>query len=165
MGQRSTFTIRFSRDLQKMKIDIPIKQTESGSILSGGISDDTWSSLRQAIKEHAPALSEFMGPSPRVEGVDEEYFYQNTLTRFVKPTLRIAHILQVVWEAVVKFQDEATERRLPIDQILMRKADWAKDLYIMAAKHEGMAIFEARELGIPSCSCKLVRLGPPSPVS
>ena len=164
-GERSTFTILFSPDLQRMKIEIPVKETESGILLSGGTSEDTWSSLRRTIKEHAPALAEFIGPSPRIEGADEEYFYQNTLTRLVKPTLRIFHILQFVWEVIIRFQDESLERRLPIDQILMRKADWAKDLYAMTLKYEGTAIFDARELGIPSCSCKLIHLGPVSPVS
>lgn len=164
-AELSTFTLQFSPDLRKMQFEMPIKETEDGVQLCGKIPQDNWSSLRKAIKEHASALSEFMGPSPRIEGPDEEYFYQNTLTRFVKPTLQTAHILQVVWEAATRFQDEAMERRLPIDQILMRKAEWAKDIHIRAAAGEGMVIFETRELGIPSCSCKLVHLGPPPPDS
>jgi len=133
--------------------------------LCGKIPEHGRSSLRAAIKYHSPALSTFMGPSPRREGIDEEYFYQNTLARFVRPTLQISHILQEVWEAVVKYQDESIERRIPIDQILMRKADWAEDIHVKAAKNEGMAIFNMRELGIPSCSCKLVHLGSPLPDS
>jgi hypothetical protein len=164
-GELSTFTLRFSPDLRKMQFEMPIKETADGALLCGKIPEDNWSSLRKTIKEHASALSDFMGPSPRIEGTDEEYFYQNTLTRLVKPTLQTAHILQVVWGAATKFQDEATKRRLPIDQILMRKGDWARDIHIRAAACEGMAIFETRELGIPSCSCKLVHLGPPPPDS
>jgi hypothetical protein len=81
----------------------------------------------------------------------------------VKPVLQTAHIQQAVWEAAVKYKEEAIERKLPIDQILMRKATWATDIHLKIAQGEGMAVFNMRELGIPSCSCKLVKFGPPPP--
>jgi hypothetical protein len=164
-GERSTFTVEYSADLRTTKIEIPIENTPQGTLLAGKIPQDGRSSLRSAIEKHTPALSEFMGTSPRIEGADPEYFYQNTLTRLVRPTMTIAHILQIVWQAAVKFQKEANDRKLPIDQILMRKAIWAEDIHIPAAKNEGMAILNMRELGIVSCACKLVHLAPPLPDS
>lgn len=164
-GELSTFEISFSPDLRTTKIEIPVRTTSAGDVLCGKIPEKRWSSLRSTIKGFRSALAEFEGPSPRIEGNDEEYFYQNTLTRFVKPVLRTAHILQVVWEAAMDFNEEAKDRRLPIDQILMRKGDWASDLYNKAAHSAGITIFWMRELGVPSCSCSLVQLSEPSPDS
>lgn len=165
-GELSTFEISFSNDLRLFNIEIPIQETSAGDLLIGKTTRNTGrTSLRSVIKKYRPALAEFEGPSPRVEGNDEEYYYQNMLTRFVKPTLQTFHILQVVSDAANQYQDEAKERRLPIDQILMRKGEWATDLYEKVGRCTGMAIFEMRELGIPSCSCKLIQLGPPSPDS
>jgi hypothetical protein len=164
-GQAVTFSMNFSPDLTKVAIEIPVQQTESATLLIGKIPEQKRSSLRAAIEKHRPALASYMGVSPRIDGHDEEYFYQNTLNRFVRPTLCTAHILQVVWEAAVKYQDEAAERQLPIDQILMRKATWAENIDKKTEVNAGMAIFDMRELGIESCSCKLVHIGAPAPDS
>lgn len=165
-GELSTFTLSFSPDLHNFVIKIPIDRDEAGNhILCGEVPAYERSSLRAAIRKHSPALSYFAGPSPRIEGPDEELFYQNTLNRYVRPTLQALHILQVVWEAAIKFREEAIERGLPIDQILIRKADWAKDLHARTLGYERIAIFDMRELGIPSCSCRLVHIGPPLPDS
>lgn len=166
LGQPSTFSISFSPDLHKGIISIPIKQVnETHVMLIGGPTEDKYASLRSAIKAHRAALSEFEGPSPRIDGSDEESFYQNTLTRYVKPVLRSSHILQVVWEAFIRHRAEAIERRLPIDQILMRKPDWASNLSERTANYAGTMIFFMRDLGIPSCSCSLLHLDQPSPDS
>ena len=164
-GELSAHEISFSPNLRKMNIQFQMKDGPDGPVLTGKVPKRDWSSLRRAIKKFRPALSEFEGPSPRIEGSDEEYYYQNTLTRFVKPTLQTSHILQVVWEAATKYHEESIERRLPIDQILMRKGDWAAGLDKKAAASAGMAVFVMRDLGIPSCSCKLTQLSSPSPDS
>lgn len=161
----STFAIGFSPDLKSIKIDIPLEETPNGYRLCGKTPPGGRASLRAAIGKHRDAFAEFIGISPRVEGPDEEYFYQNTLTRFVKPTLQSYHILQVVWEAANEYERESEERRLPIDQILMRKAVWANDIHLTAESHADWAIFYMREFGIPSCSCKLIHIGPPAPNS
>jgi hypothetical protein len=160
-GELSAFEFSFSPNLRTMTVRFPVRET-AGHVPSGTVPQRKWSSLRSAIKRFRPALAEFEGPSPRIEGNDEEYYYQNTLTRFVKPILQTSHILQVVWEAAMKYHDESIERRLPIDQILMRKGDWAKNLDKKAAANAGMAIFIMRDLGVASCSCKLVQLDTPS---
>jgi hypothetical protein len=159
--ERSTFSITFTPDLQKLTFQLPFQVLSDGYVLCGKIPEKRKVSLRSAIRRYRSALAEFEGPSPRIEGSDEELFYQNTLTRLVKPTLQVAHILQVVWEAASRFSDESNERGLPIDQILMRKAVWAEDLAEKVASRAAMAIFEMRELGIPGCSCKLIQLSPP----
>lgn len=159
--ERSTFSASFAPDLAKLILQFPFQMTLSGYTLCGKIPEKRKGSLRSAIRRYRPALAEFEGPSPRIEGSDEELFYQNTLTRLVKPTLRAAHILQVVWEAAIRFSDESSQRGLPIDQILTRKAVWAENLAEAAASRAAMAIFEMRELGFPGCSCKLIQLGPP----
>jgi hypothetical protein len=162
---RSTFQISFSPNLRAIEIQFPIRETQEGYAISGKIPEKRWSSLRSAIRRFRPALAEFEGPSPRIEGSDEEYFYQNTLTRLVKPALQTSHIMQIVWEAATNYREESIERRLPIDQILMRKGNWATDLDKKAAASAGMAIFTMRNLGVASCSCKLIQLAPPSPDS
>jgi hypothetical protein len=163
-GEYSTFEISFAQDLRTATIQFPVK-ISGGYVPSGKIPEKRWSSLRSAIKHFRPALADFEGPSPRVEGNDEEYYYQNTLTRYVRPTLQASHILQVVWESATQFQKESIERRLPIDQILMRKGDRASDLEKKVAAHAGMAIFVMKDLGVPSCSCKLIQLSSPPPDS
>jgi hypothetical protein len=159
-GERSTFTIKFSPDLTRATIDIPLKETKYGPILCGTIPEQEKSSLRAAIADHKVALEPYAGISSRIEGPDDELFYQNTLNRLVRPTLQIAHILDIVWKAATEFREEAQQRRLPIDQILMRKATWAADIHAQTIKNEWIACSNMRELGIQSCSCKLIHLGP-----
>jgi hypothetical protein len=160
-NERSTFSISFTPDLRKLTFQLPFQVISDGFTLCGKIPERQKVSLRSSIRRYRPALAEFEGPSPSIEGSDEELFYQNTLTRLVKPTLLVAHILQVVWEAASRFSDESRERGLPIDQVLMRKAVWAEDLAAKAASRAATAIFDMRELGIPACSCKLIHLSPP----
>lgn len=160
-GELSTFTIQYSADLKSVKIKIPVKQTETGVMLTGKILSKSRNSLREAVKRHRAALLPFAGPSPRIEGLDDEGFYQNSLNRLIRPTLQVSHIHQIVWEAANRYRKESDERSLPIDQILMRKANWADDMYRKANQNELTAILNMRELGIAGCSCKLVHLGPP----
>lgn len=160
-GEKITFSLQYSPDLQTVKIEIPVQRTEAGLYLPGKTPSKNRASLREAVKNHKIALLPFTGVSPRIEGTDDEYFYQNTLNRFIRPTLQTSHILQVVWEAATKFREEFAERKLPMDQILMRKAIWATDIHARSIKNAGTAIFNMHELGISACSCKLVHLGPP----
>lgn len=164
-GDHSTFLLQYSSDLKNVKIEIPLKKEEGGYRLIGKAPSKQRASLREAVTRHKQALMPFAGISPRIEGLDDEYFYQNALNRFIKPTLQISHILQVVWEAATKYRREAEQRKLPIDQILMRKATWAENIDVRAAQVAATAIFNMRELGINSCSCKLVHIGPPLPDS
>ena len=160
-GELSTFTIQYSADLKGVKIEIPVKQTEVGVLLTGKVLSKSRNSLRDAVKRHKAALLPFAGLSPRIEGLDDEGFYQNSLNRIIRPTLQVSHILQIVWEAANRYRKESNERGLPIDQILMRKATWAEDIYERANQNAPIAILNMRELGISTCNCKLVHLGPP----
>lgn len=164
-SQIATFQINFSKDLRSSNIEIPIGETPNGRILVGKIPGRASASLRSAILRHRAALSEFEGPSPRVEGNDEDHFYRNVLSRHVKPALFTGHIQQIVWEAAMRYREEANTRRLPIDQILMRKGDWARDIRKKCLDNAGVAIEFAKQLGVPACSCKLIHLGEPSPAS
>lgn len=164
-GQRSAFTMDFSPDLRTTTFTFSIKETDQGTLLVGEIPPDGPDSLRSAINAYRSALASFAGPSPRIEGPDEEAFYQNTLTRFVRPTMQTAHIRQIVWEATNQYREESTERKLPIDQILMRKAVWAADVHLNSEKKAWWAIRNMIELGLSSCSCSLVHIGPPAPDS
>ncbi len=164
-GERTTFSLQYSADLQSVKIEIPVQSRDGKLQLVGKMPSKSRASLREAVKKHKIALLPFAGVSPRIEGLDEEYFYQNTLNRFIRPTLQTGHILQIVWEAATKFRNEGAKRKLPIDQILMRKAVWADNIQRRAADNAGVAILNMRELGVGACACKLVHFGDPLPNS
>lgn len=164
-GEKTTFTMQYLPDLSGMNIKVPIEKTVSGYILSGCIPDTKLASLRAAILYHRPALERFQGPAVTEDGPDSEGDYQNVYNRHVRPALFAQHIVQVVWEQTMNFLDEANERDIAIDQILMRKAEWASDIQIKTAKGLGTAIFRMRQLGVSSCWCEMVRFADPLPDS
>lgn len=164
-GEKATFTIQYSPDLLSLTIDIPIEKSVSGYILSGRIPDTKLASLRAAILYHRSALSRFEGPAKKKDGHDPEIDYQNAYTRYVRPALFSQHIVQLVWEQANRYLEEANRSELPIDQVLMRKADWASDIHLKTLERMGPAIHQMKELGVPSCWCKMVRFASPLPDS
>lgn len=164
-GERMTFTIHYSPDTQSVSIKIPIKPTVSGYILSGRIPDTKLASLRAAILYHQPALQKFQGPAVNADGRDPEGDYQNAYNRYVRPALFAQHIVQVVWEQVTDAVEEATERGMPVDELLMRQPDWATNIHSRTGQCLGSAIYDMRLLGISSCWCEMVRFADPLPDS
>ena len=161
-GERQTFTIQYSPDLRSMSVEIPLERTVNGYILSGKIPDTRLSTLRAAILYHRPAFEVYAGPATSRDSHDQEYSYQNTYTRYVRPALNAQHIVQVVWQLAIQYAKESNERDLPIDQILMRKAEWARDIHVTTGEHLPAAVLTMRRLGVPSCWCEMVRFGEPS---
>jgi len=164
-GERVTFTMQYSPDLQSVTIDIPFTQTVSGRILSGRIPDTELASLRAAILYHQPALQKFQGPAVKADGRDSEGDYQNAYNRYVRPALFAQHIVQVVWDQVTDAVEEATEREISVDELLMRQPDWATNIHSKTSQGLGSAIYDMRQLGVPSCWCEMVRFADPLPDS
>jgi hypothetical protein len=160
-GERSTFTMNFKPDLSGLDLEIPIEKTVAGYILAGKIPDTHLSSLRAAILYHRPALARFEGPAVKEDGHDKEYDYQNVYTRHVKPALYAQHIVQIVWEAATQHIEESRDRNIPIDQILMRKAEWARDIHLRTREYMPSYIHVTRDLGVPSCWCEMLRFADP----
>ncbi|WP_333829274.1 hypothetical protein [Pararhodobacter sp.] len=165
LGEKMTFTIQYSPDTQSVNIKIPLKPTVSGYILSGRIPDTKLASLRAAILYHQPALQKFQGPAVNADGRDPEADYQNTYNRYVRPALFAQHIVQVVWDQITDAEQEATERGMPVDELLMRKPDWATNIHSTTGQGLGSAIYDMRQLGISSCWCEMVRFADPLPDS
>jgi len=160
-GEKATFTLGYRPDLSAVDLEIPLEQTVEGYVLAGKIPDTELASLRAAILHHRPALARFSGPATTIDGRDEEYDYQNAYNRHVRPALFAQHIVQVVWEAAGEFLDESIEREISIDQILMRKAEWARDIHTTTNKYLAGQIFMARNLGVKCCWCEMTRFADP----
>lgn len=156
-GRRSTFAMHYSEDLSGIEINVPIEKTADGYILSGSIPDTKLASLRAAILYHQAALRPFQGPAVTADGRDQEYDYQNVYTRSIRPALFAQHIVQVVWEAATDLADEAVERDISIDEILMLKPEWASDIYSKTNSGIGLAIHNTRNLGVACCWCEMLR--------
>jgi hypothetical protein len=159
--QKATFTMNFRPDLSGLELEIPFEKTVAGYILAGKIPNTQLASLRAAILYHRPALSRYEGPAVNPEGRDDEFDYQNTYIRYVRPALYAQHITQIVWESATRYLDESLERKISIDQILMRKAEWARDIHIKTAECMPTYVFTMRELGVPSCWCEMIRFAGP----
>jgi hypothetical protein len=160
-GKMATFTMNFRPDLSGLNLEIPLERTVAGYILAGKIPDTHLSSLRAAILYHRPALAKYEGPAVKADGRDEEYDYQNVYTRHVKPALYAQHIVQIVWEAATQYLDESRDRNIAIDQILMRKAEWARNIHLKTQEYMPNYIHVTRELGVPSCWCEMLRFADP----
>jgi len=165
LGETVTFTLRYSPDLESVKIDIPLTPTVSGYILSGRVPDTKLASLRAAILYHQPALQKFQGPAVKTDGRDSEVDYQNVYNRYVRPALFAQHIVQVVWEQITDSIEQASERGLSVDELLMRQPEWAIDIHTKTAQGLGSAIYGMRLLGVSSCWCEMVRFADPLPDS
>lgn len=164
-GERLTFTTQFSPDLQQMKIEIPLENTINGYILSGRVPDTKLASLRAAILYHRPALSKFEGPPTKLDGRDSEADYQNAYTRYVRPALFVQHIVDVVWAEIIKNHEKVAERAITMDDLLMRRPEWAENIHIISNQGLWSAISKMRHLGVPSCWCAMVRFAEPLPDS
>jgi hypothetical protein len=160
-GEKVTFTMNYKRDLSGFELEMPLMKVAEGYVLSGKIPETKLASLRAAILYHRPALQRFEGPGTKSEERDQNYDYQNTYNRYVRPALSVQHIVQVVWEVAIKYSKEASHRKLPIDQILMRKAEWADKIHIKTAAKAPGAVYGMKSLGIPSCWCALTHFAEP----
>lgn len=160
--ERSLLSARFSDDLELMELSLFAQETPKGFLLAGRVPEDAASSVRQAMIRHKTALQKFAAPE-RTKEPDEEDFYRNMLKREVRPALRVAHITQLVWEAANKYRREYLEREIQLDQLLMRKAAWADDLYGRAKHYEPMAAQIILHIEPKTTSPTLVRIGKPTP--
>lgn len=159
------FQIKYAPDLSTMTFQFTTRRTDEGLMLGGGPPEPQLKSLREAIRYHAPALMKFEGLSPRPEGTDEEARYQNAMNRLVRPALRTWHIRQIAWEAATELAQESRERKIPIDQMLMRKPEWAKEIHLTSERCIPMLLRIIQQLGISIRPAELVRLSAPVPDS
>jgi hypothetical protein len=155
------FQIKYAPDFSTMAFQFTTRRTDDGLVLGGGSPKPQLKSLREAIRYHAPALMKFEGPSPRLEGTDEEARYQNAMNRLIRPALRTWHIRQVVWEAATELLQESDDREIPIDQLLVRQPEWATQIHQESEKRVPMLLLVIQELGLSIKPVELVRLAAP----
>ena len=151
-GERRTFSLRSSPDFGRMTISIPFENTSTpGTIrLTGAVPEAPNTFLKTSIISHREAF--------RMGSGDEEQDYVNIQNRYVAPLRPLFPILMTIWDALMSKAQQAHERKLLADEILLLQPEWATGLPGKIYHRQGQAIWMLRKLGVPLCACRMLEI-------